>query len=244
MGRALGGMLFVFLVLLGAPTVLQAVFVPETPHEIVQMPGMVPALVTCLVGLYLLRFAASPPESAAGRRDVGPSRWSHWTILIAYIMGLYATIPYGFQFVSFIVNRIGIQAFRKGINGTGLVAGLLFVRYVVSRPGLRGWLIYFRLAAILAVYVYFFAVLEVPVKRIHFLEFSFLSLLVFQALRPFTAPPRIYNWITLATMVVGLGDEGIALFFPRRFAAVSDVIWDTTAGVLGALILKFVLLKR
>ncbi len=243
MERPFGWALSIFLLLLGAPTVLEAVFVPETPHEIVQMPGMIPALITCLVGLYLLRFAPSPPESAAGRQDVGTSRWSHWTILIAYIMGLYATIPYGFEFVSFIVNRIGIQAFRKGINGTGLVAGLLFVRYVVSRPGLRGWLIYLRLAAILAVYVYFFAILEVPVKRIHFLEFSFLSVLVFRALRAFTGAPAIYLWTTLAAMAVGVGDEGIALFFPRRFAAVTDVIWDTTGGVLGALVLKFILLK-
>lgn len=235
---------FVFLFLLSTPAMVEGVFVRETPRDIVMMPGMILAITACLVGTLLLRYVPASPVPAEGKWDVRTSRRSDWTILIAYIMGVYATIPYGFQFVSFIVNRIGIQAFRRGVNGTGLVAGLLFVRYVVSRHGLRSWLIYLRLGAILAIYVYFFTVLEVPVKRIHFLEFSFLSFLIFRALRPFTAPPRIYNWITLGVLVVGLGDEGIALFFPRRFAAVTDVIWDTTAGVLGALILKFVLLKR
>jgi len=244
MERAFGWALPVFLVLLGAPTILEAVFVRETPREIVQMGGMISALTMCLLGILLLRYVPASPGSSEAGEVVRVSRRSAWVILCAYILFVYATIPFGFEVVSFIVNRIGIRAFRRGVNSLGAAVGLLFTWYVFRQRRLRTWSVPLRLAMIYATYLYFFAVLEVPVKRIHFLEFSFLSFLIFRALRPFTAPPSIYHWIILGAMGVGLGDEGIALFFPRRFAAVSDVIWDTTAGVLGAVILKFVLLKR
>jgi len=232
----------VFLIL--RPTALEAVFVPETAQEIVQMRGMIPALTTCLLGVFLLRYVpafSGPSEVPDGARAF---RGSAWGILFAYILFVYATIPFGFQVVSWIVRRIGILAFRRGVNSLGVAAGLLFTWYVFRQRRLRTGSISLRLAMIYAIYLYFFAVLEVPVKRIHFLEFSFLSVLVFRALRPLAAPPAIYLWLPLAALVVGIGDESIALLFPRRFAAVSDIIWDAAGGTLGALVLKFILLKR
>jgi VanZ family protein len=88
--------------------------------------------------------------------------------------------------------------------------------------------------------VYFFSVLEVPVKRIHFMEYSVLSALVYQALRARDVA-RIYLWCAFAAVVVGATEEAISLTLPRRFGAVSDIIWDTTGGMLGALVLKYVL---
>lgn len=231
------------LLLLFTPVTAGAVFVRETPAEIVGMRGMVPAIGICVIGLVLLRYApvsAAPGEAPEGRPR---ARRSDWLVLLAYVLVVYATVPVGFQVVRFIVQRIGMEAFRASVNTLGLVAGFLFLGYVVRQRRLRRSAVYLRLAVIVAAYAYFFTVLEVPVKRVHFLEFSLLSALAFRAFRPFTGPPAIYLWVTLAAMVVGIGDEGIALFFPRRFAAISDVIWDTTAGVLGALVLKFILLK-
>ncbi len=97
---------------------------------------------------------------------------------------------------------------------------------------------------IAGLYVYFFVVLVVPVKRVHFMEYSLLSGLVYRALRPDSAPPRIYLWCVLAAMLVGMGEEALSLPLARRFGAVSDVLWDTSGCVLGALVLKYVLLKR
>ena len=243
MRKLSGWPLVIFLLLLGAPARVEAVFVRETAWDILNMRGMIPAITICLVGILLLRYVPASPELARGKREGRISRRSDWVILFAYISVVYATVPFGFEVVTWIVKRIGILAFRYSLNGVGLVAGLFFLWHVIGKRRVRSWAIYLRLAMILAVYVYFFLVLEVPVKRMHFLEYSFLSALVFQALRPFTGPPGIYLWITLGVMGVGVGEEGLSLFFPRRYAAVSDVIWDTTAGVLGAVVLKFILLK-
>jgi hypothetical protein len=229
--------------LLGAPATAEAVFSRETAREILAMRGMVPAVGTTLIGIVLLRYVPTPgaPERAA--RGASTSRRFDWVILAAYILMIYATIPVGFQVVTWIVQRIGIGAFRWSLNALGLAAALVFLWYVVGKRRLRTGAICLRLATMLAMYVYFFLVLEVPVKRIHFLEYSYLSALLFRVLRPLAQPPGLYLWITLATTVVGLGEEGLSLFFPRRFAAISDLIWDTTAGVMGALVLKFILLR-
>ncbi len=229
---------------LALPAIAEAVFVPETPADIVGMRGMLPAIGICVGGLLLLCYVPAPGASEALPVEPPLSRRSDWLVLAVYILGVYATVPVGFQVVSFVVRRIGIESFRWSVNGVGLAAGILFLWHLIRRRHCRDWGAVVRLVAILTAYVYFFAVLEVPVKRIHFLEYSFLSWLLFRALRPLAGPERVYGWVPLAATAVGVGDEGLDLLFPRRFAAVSDVIWDATGGVLGALIVKFILRKR
>jgi hypothetical protein len=41
-------------------------------------------------------------------------------------------------------------------------------------------------------------------------------------------------------MVAGAGDETMSLMLARRYGAVSDVIFDTTGGVLGTLVVRYV----
>lgn len=114
------------------------------------------------------------------------------------------------------------------------VAGALLSRQTLLR-GSVGF------AGLLGVYAAFFSVLEVTVKRIHFLEYSCLSLLTDRALRPRVLPPRRYLWSLLLTLGVGAVEEGIEVFLPRRFGAISDVLFDVAGGTLGALFVKFVL---
>jgi hypothetical protein len=76
------------------------------------------------------------------------------------------------------------------------------------------------------------------------MEYSVLSYLVYRARRPESAPPLIYFWCVLAAMLVGMGEEALSIPLVRRFAAVSDVLWDTSGGMLGTLVLKYVLRKR
>jgi VanZ family protein len=225
-------------------TSVAARYTRETPADIVAMRGMPVALGVCLVGLLLLCFvpiagAATPPSAA-----VPGARRSRWVTVGVFVVFIFATVPVGFQIAAFIVARIGSAGWRNGINGVGVILALLFLWYVFRQRELRRWSVVVSLASIAAVYAYFFTILEVPVKRIHFMEYSFLSYLVHRALRPRSAPPRIYLWCVLAAMLVGIGEEALSLPLARRFGAVSDVLWDTSGGMLGALVLKYVLRKR
>jgi hypothetical protein len=230
--------------LLVVPTSVAAKYTRETPFDIVAMRGMPVALGVCLVGVFLLRFvpvagaATSPPPEIPAAR---PFRWATVGLFVVFI---FATVPVGFQIASAIVARIGSAGWRNSINAVGAILALLFLWYVFRQRELRRWSVVISLVHIAALYAYFFTVLEVPVKRIHFMEYSFLSYLVYRARRPESAPPLIYFWCVLAAMLVGMGEEALSIPLVRRFAAVSDVLWDTSGGMLGTLVLKYVLRKR
>jgi hypothetical protein len=232
------------LCLLVVPAGVDATYLRETPAGIVAMRGMPLALGVCLVGILLLRFAPVAGADTLPPAAVPAPRPSRWAVVGVFVVFIFATVPVGLQIATAIVARIGHAGWVNSINAVGAIFALLFLRYVFRRRELRRWSVVTALVLIAAVYAYFFTVLEVPAKRVHFMEYSFLSYLVYRALRPHSAPPRIYLWCVLAAMLVGMGEEALSIPLARRFGAVSDVIWDTSGGLLGTLVLKYVLLKR
>ncbi len=232
------------LCLLVLPIGVAARYVRETPVDIVTLRGMPMALGVCLVGVLLLRFVSVADVAPVPPASIAVSPPARWTVVGLFVLFIFATVPVGFQVAAAIVARIGHAGWRYSINAVGAVLAVLFLWHVFRQRELRRWSVVVSLLLIAAVYAYFFTVLEVPVKRIHFMEYSFLSFLVYRALRPNRAPPWVYLWCVLAAMLVGLGEEALAVPLPRRFGAVSDVLWDTSGGVLGALVLKYVLLRR
>jgi hypothetical protein len=220
-----------------------AKFLYETPADIARIRGMPVALTVCVIALLLVRHRLTADAAPSIFTVSRSSRLHRWAVVGAFVVFLFATIPIGFPIASAIVVRIGHDAFRNSINAAAAFLGAGFLWLVFRQPHLRRLPVVLSLAAIGAAYLYFFSVLEVPVKRIHFMEYSLLSVLVYRALRP-DAPPRIYLWCAVAAMLVGSSEEALSLLSARRFGAVSDVLWDTTGGLLGTLVLKYVLVER
>ena len=218
-----------------AAVTAEAKYLYETPADVLRIRGMPAALIVCAIGLLMLRSAGDSRANSARSSRV------RWALVAAFILFIYATVPVGYQIASAIVVRIGHTAWQNTINTAGAALGGVFGWQVLRQRERRRWPVAAALALIASAYAYFFTVLEVPVKRIHFMEYSVLSALVFQALR--TRDVRqIYLWCALAAVLVGAGEETISLALPRRFGAVSDIIWDTTGGMLGTLVLKYVLI--
>lgn len=235
-----------------AASTAEAKYLHETPADILHIRGMPAALIVCVVGLLILRRAAvsklqrdrsgSPADLLDPGRPGSTASRARWVLVGAFVLFIYATVPVGFQIASAIVVRIGHNAWQNTINAIGATLGAVFAWHVVRQRDRRRWSVVAALALIASAYAYFFTVLEVPVKRIHFMEYSVLSALVYRALRPRDVP-ELYLWCALAAVLVGAGEEAISLALPRRFGAVSDIIWDTTGGMLGTLVLKYVLME-
>lgn len=222
-------------------TAAAAVPVRETPAELLKHRGMPLALATIALGIAAL--LAIPAQGDRERDADHPgSLTTRWAPVALMVVTIYLTLPIGFQVVSAIVNAIGHLPFRRAVNGLGALVGLTCVGILLRRgTPPRAYLIF---AGLILVYTYYFQVLEVTVKRVHFLEYSFLSVLAERALRPIAAPPRRYLWVVLLALWVGTVEEWIEVFLPRRYGAVSDVIFDVAGGTLGALFVKFVLQAR
>ena len=224
-----------------AASTAEAKYLHETPADILKIRGMPAALAVCGVGLLLLHRRVVLEPRRGEPALAWPSRvW--WSLAGALIASMYATVPFGFQIATAIVLRIGHDGFQNTLNAIGAVVGAVIAWSVVRHSGNRRWPVLAALTAIASVYAYFFAVMEVPIKRAHFMEYSLLSALVYQALRQRDVR-QIYWSCVLAALLTGVGDEAISLALARRFGAVSDVLFDTTAGVLGTLVVKFVLLE-
>lgn len=196
------------------------------------------ALATIAVGTAVL---LATSNRGTGEKDALHPRTLglRWAAVGLWVGVLYLTLPIGFQVVSAIVNTIGQPAFRRSVNLSGVLVGLGCVATLLRRgTAPRAYLVF---TGLVLIYAYYFQVLEVTVKRIHFLEYSFLSVLAERALRPLSGPPRLYLWVVLLALGVGAVEEGIAVFLPKRYGAVSDVIFDVAGGTLGAIFVKFVL---
>jgi len=235
--KAAGSSALLVVTRLAIPVLAEAVLVRQDAKEILGEPGILPGLAIIVLGLLVLRFVRAsdllePPLSGG---------LMPWVVLAGYIVVLYGMIPIGFQVVNFIVHRIGYRNFKMGINLLGTVVAVAFTIYLVRRHRADRPAAYIWLFGIALIYLYYFWILEVPVKRIHFLEYSFLAVLVYRALRRRFAPPALYALVGLCVTVVGTGEEMIAIFLPKRFGAITDVIFDATCGVLGLLVVKFVL---
>ncbi len=235
--KAAGSLALLVVTAVAIPVVAEAVLVRQSAKEIFGEPGIIPGLAIIVLGLLVLRFS-----QAVDPLDLPLSGgWGPWVVLAGYIVVLYAMIPVGFQVVSFIVHRLGYRNFKMGINVLGAVVAIAFMVYLVCRNRADRPEVYLWLLGILLIYLYYFWTLEVPVKRVHFLEYSLLAVLVYRALRRRLAPPALYPLVAVCVAAVGAGEETISVFLPKRFGAITDVIFDAAGGVLGLLVVKFVL---
>ena len=85
-----------------------------------------------------------------------------------------------------------------------------------------------------------------PVEKIHLIEYGFLSVLVYNALRKHLDPfdKRLYIYGCLFCFGAGLVDELIQLFLPNRVFDLRDVFFNTFASITVFLIIRFNILQE
>lgn len=113
--------------------------------------------------------------------------------------------------------------------------GIFIVFYLIAkRKAIRNfvWLIILASA-----YTWGLSRLELPIERIHFIEYGLLSILIFRALRHNLRDKSIYVWSGIAVFCLGLLDEGIQYLLPNRVYDTRDVIVNGIAGILGLLLI-------
>lgn len=72
---------------------------------------------------------------------------------------------------------------------------------------------------------------DVPVERVHFLEYGILGYLVFMATTDSWKRPFIYSLLLVS--IIGIGDETIQWFLPSRVGDMRDVFMNSFGGLLG-----------
>ncbi|MBN3039023.1 MAG: VanZ family protein [Candidatus Omnitrophica bacterium] len=164
-----------------------------------------------------------------------------WTVAVIYILFIYFTLP--------IMPGIWkkLNSFSESLANllpvTLLVtAGVFIIMHLVfSRKSAFSFI---SLAILWFIYSLGLSTIKLPVEKIHFIEYSFLAILVFRALRHNFEGRVIYLWSSLAVFILGCIDEVIQYFLPNRVYDLRDVLINGFAGVLGLALLGFCLEPR
>lgn len=152
---------------------------------------------------------------------------------------IFGTIRYAQPLMQFLGEHLGHDAGLNKIFTAVIFAALtgLCVR-LVRRPGFnaaRGaWT-----ALVVAGYGYAMYAVELPIEKLHFLEYGILAVFVFRAARH--ALPRVcaYAVVVPVCYVVGVLDEYLQSFMPRRVGEISDTFINLAAAILATIELVF-----
>lgn len=120
-----------------------------------------------------------------------------------------------------------------------LALGLCITEYLIVKQ--KGFQSFIWLVVLVSLYILGLNKIELAIERMHFIEYGLLSILMFRALRHNLKDKSIYLWSGIIVFCLGFLDEGIQYILPNRVYDSRDVIVNGLAGVLGLLLIRFVL---
>jgi len=150
-----------------------------------------------------------------------------WTIIWAYILVIYLSLPFMRAVLGFLNNTAG-----RGNLGLALNSALLVCGGVLLAMGFRrSWKALLQISIPIAIMAAVAYQLEIPEERVHFLEYGLLGILVQKTARQSTWVQ--FGMASLFVVLVGVGDECIQWWLPNRVGDLRDVGINALAGVLG-----------
>ncbi len=173
-------------------------------------------------------------------RGIFSSKRKAWAAVAVYLAFLYSTLTLAFNIYVSIFDRMGKPFMSSLMNWMyapiGLALLALLVLYLPRRPGSFAAFLLIVLAM-----TYCLNALDVPAKRFHFLQYSILAVLVFEALRFHFRGREHYIWTMVLVFAAGLGDETLQGLLPSRHFGIMDVSVNSAAGLFALLFIGFVL---
>ncbi|MEA3369341.1 MAG: VanZ family protein [Candidatus Ratteibacteria bacterium] len=149
------------------------------------------------------------------------------------IIGIFIIVSAAFmrQLMEFFKAYFGERAFVALIGLILIMAGLAFVICIFKRnPGP------FKISAMVMLLIAGMALawqIELPVERIHILEYGLLGWFTGRDLMGKTKKKRGFIFAWVLTVMVGILDEGFQRILPYRVWDVRDILFNSLGGLWG-----------
>jgi len=157
-----------------------------------------------------------------------------WLILCAYSLVIFLTLPAA-RAVQKSMQAAGLEGLINGGPVLLVLIVLLAVFYALwFRRRERRPSTYFYLVNLgIAYFLVFQSLAEIPVERVHLLEYGLASYLALRAARHHRQGAAA--WLMAAVLVFDIGfiDEVIQYFLPERVYDPRDVVTNAISGLLG-----------
>ena len=159
-----------------------------------------------------------------------------WFVLAVAVLAVFGTLSYARTVFDLISSAGFADTFKVAISIILFSFGAAMLGWMLMVAKIRRLSDYLLLAGLAAVYLVVLLTLsDMPVERVHLIEYGLIGLLAHQALRHRFAGGDRALLAVLVTLDVGLIDEVIQGLLPRRFYDTKDILVNTIAGLLGVL---------
>ena len=163
-----------------------------------------------------------------------------WILIIFYVIFIYVSLPF---FPAFITTLRGFIS-KELLNLISLALTILFflmlsVWIYKKKYNSRQFLL---IISPLVLLTYLSVSLDVWVERIHFVEYTFLGLLISRAVNVTNLQNIIFTGCLVT--LIGAVDEIIQWFLPNRFGDMRDVFMNSVGGLSGLWLGRFLFWKQ
>ena len=168
-----------------------------------------------------------------------------WAGVLVYVILLYSLLgsaPDIWKSIDSLLGGGGVPA----IYLIGLLSVLLLLWHMIFVKKDRSFNSYFRFALFVWGYLAIFNMAVYPAEKMHVIEYTILSILIYNALKIDINPYafRLYLYGAFIAFLVGGGDEFIQGVLPNRVYDARDIVINIASSALGFLIIRFNVLKR
>jgi|GEM_PF-4438326 len=119
----------------------------------------------------------------------------------------------------------------------GIILLILFYK-LISNPITRKPLRLILIIAVAGVYGYLVSIMEVPTEKIHFLEYGFLSYLLYKGWSSAIISKAVFPNSLFTGVAIGTLDETIQHILPNRHGELIDIFWNIIAVGLPLVIFR------
>ena len=158
-----------------------------------------------------------------------------WLVVFLYILLIFATIPYVPKVWGVVTEPLG-KNISSVLNVGYFIAACCFVLNSYFKLKKKSLIFYAALGLIFLCYGYLLKDLNIPIEKVHLLEYGGLSFLVYWAIKPKSKGILIYGVILGMVFLVGWADELVQRITPGRVCEFRDILLNWKAGALGFLL--------
>lgn len=154
----------------------------------------------------------------------------YWSLTIIWFGVILATLQYAREWSDEIAKKYS-EGFIPSIAAGILIAILVYsiIRLIRTKAQFFEYAVF---AIIIAIYSYYFMTINIPIEKVHFLEYGLLAIFIILAIRVDRGDAGGYLIAGLLVTLAGCIDEYIQGLLPNRVGQLSDIYLNIIAGVL------------